>query len=180
MVRAGSHGPKASGRVVDEDRVRKTVRHFFPKLSDWLNGVKDPRQQKKIDYSPSEVIWAGLLMFVCKLGARRQLSFEFGTREFLLNFQRLTGQPAQGVCRSDTVGYLCKHLELREMEQLPSRLVQRLLLMRALERWHLFGPVLPDRPRWDRAPQLQVEFLGASLQSYPRSGTHSRGRQAGR
>lgn len=122
-----------------KDKFFKTVHHFFPKLSDWLNGVKDPRQQKKIEYSPSEVLWAGVLMFVCKLGARRQLNFEFGTREFLLNFQRLTGEPAQGVCCSDTVSYLCEHLELSEIEQLPSRLVQQLFHMRALKRWRFLG-----------------------------------------
>ena len=120
-----------------KDKFFKTVRHFFPDLTRWLDGIADPRQEKKTTYSLSEILWTGLMMFICKLGARRQIDFEFRTAAFLSNLQKLTGKPANRVCSSDAVGYLCKQLPTEELAKIPPKLVNRLIRMKALSRWRL-------------------------------------------
>jgi len=41
----------------------KTVRHFFPKLTKWLQSVDDSRNENKIIYEPSHLLWLGIFYF---------------------------------------------------------------------------------------------------------------------
>jgi len=53
----------------------KTIHHFFPKLSKWLNQVVDPRQVKKIKYKPGHLLWLVVFLFLTRLGSKRQIKF---------------------------------------------------------------------------------------------------------
>src|SRR5947209_18628815 len=55
----------------------RTVRHFFPDLNTWLDGVPDPRAQERITYHRRFLLWYGVLLFVGKLCSRRQLDFKY-------------------------------------------------------------------------------------------------------
>jgi len=50
----------------------------------WLKAVADFRDQRKITYRPE-----ALLLFVTKLGARRQINFNFNSVQFIRNLSRL-------------------------------------------------------------------------------------------
>src|SRR5262245_12293459 len=69
----------------------RTVRHFFPDLNDWLDRVPDSRRQDRIIYGGRFLLWYGLLLFVGKLGSRRQLDFQYRERGtcVLANLNRL-------------------------------------------------------------------------------------------
>lgn len=127
------------GEALLKDKFFKTVRHFFPELNSWLDGIRDPRNPNKTEYEPREVLWPGLLIFSCKLGARRQSKFNFNTPEFFQNFQRLTSTAKRRICSHDTTAYLCEKLNPQELRKVLGLMAQRLIRMRALERWRLLG-----------------------------------------
>jgi hypothetical protein len=83
----------------------QTVRHFFPQLNDWLDQFPDPRCQERVTYKRRALVWCGLLMFVGKLGSRRQFDFQFrdpGSR-VLENLNRLAVTEQKAVPCHDTL-----------------------------------------------------------------------------
>jgi hypothetical protein len=50
-----------------------TGHHFFGSLTHLFAGVADPRRPELITYPLAALLFAGLLLFVCRLGARRQI-----------------------------------------------------------------------------------------------------------
>lgn len=54
-----------------------TAQHFFGSFLHLFAGVSDPRQPELITYPLAALLFAGLLMFVCRLGARRQIGLMF-------------------------------------------------------------------------------------------------------
>ena len=57
--------------------LRATAPHFLGSFLHLFAGVSDPRQPELITYPLAAVLFAGLLMFVCCLGARRQIRLMF-------------------------------------------------------------------------------------------------------
>ncbi len=54
-----------------------TAQHFFGSFLHRFAGVSDPRQPELITYPLAALLFAGVLMFVCRLGARRQIGLLF-------------------------------------------------------------------------------------------------------
>ena len=54
-----------------------TAQHFFGSFLHLFAGVSDPRQPELITYPLAALLFAGVLMFVCRLGARRQIGLLF-------------------------------------------------------------------------------------------------------
>ena len=69
----------------------KTVSHFWPDFGDWLAALEDTRDQNRIVYPRSFMSWMGLMLFILKLGSRRQIRFELDSPEALANLGRLAG-----------------------------------------------------------------------------------------
>jgi hypothetical protein len=83
----------------------RTVRHFFPDFNAWLDKVPDPRCQERITYRGRFLLWYGVLLFVGKLGSRRQLDFKYreaGTR-VLDNLNRLAQTDQETIPCNDTL-----------------------------------------------------------------------------
>src|SRR3954467_13315409 len=55
----------------------RTARHFFPDFNAWLDEIKGPRCQRRVTYTSRFLLWCGLLLFVGKLGSRRQFDFKY-------------------------------------------------------------------------------------------------------
>src|SRR5690349_19449908 len=55
----------------------RTLRHFFPDFTTWLDQLPDPRCPQRIIYPRRFLGWYGVLLFVGKLGRRRQLDFKY-------------------------------------------------------------------------------------------------------
>lgn len=69
----------------------KTIRHFFPEWDEWLKEIRDPRDPIRTIYPASFIVTTGILMFLTKLGARRQMKYAFETPTMLKNVNRLAG-----------------------------------------------------------------------------------------
>ena len=54
-----------------------TVWHFFGGFTPPVRNVRDPREQNRVRYPLSAVIFTGIMMFLCRLGSRRQIGDQF-------------------------------------------------------------------------------------------------------
>ena len=117
----------------------KTTHHFFPQLSRWLQFIDDPRQKNKVTYTSGHLLWLGILLFLVRLGARRQIKFRFNTEEFKRNLALLTGSPTEAVAHPDTLGNLLKKLSPEELAKIRQKMISRLIRMKCLLNYRLLG-----------------------------------------
>ena len=115
----------------------KTVRHFFPKLTKWLQSVDDPRDMNKSRYNTSHLLWLGIFLFLLRLGSKRKISYKLATEEFLKNLATLTKSYDEKTAHHDTVEYFLGKLEPEELYMVRQKMVNRLIRMKALEKYRL-------------------------------------------
>jgi hypothetical protein len=113
----------------------RTVRHFFPDFNDWLDEVPDRRCQERITYHPRFLLWLGILLFVGKLGSRRQLDFKYreGGTCVLNNLNGLAQTDQDGIPCNDTLDDFLKPLTIAEVAAVRARMMNRLIRMRVLD-----------------------------------------------
>lgn len=119
----------------------QTVRHFFPRLNQWLDGLPDTRVQEACTYSRRFLGWWGLWLYLAQLGSRRQLDYELrdGGAPVLANLNRLADTEQTTLPVHDTLDYFLEHSTLAGWEHLRCQCVQRLVRMKALEAARLQG-----------------------------------------
>jgi hypothetical protein len=113
----------------------RTVRHFFPDLNDWFDEVPDPRCQERITYSPRFLLWYGLLLFVGKLGSRRQLDFTYrdGGSSVLANLNGLAQTQQETIPCNDTLDDFLALVGTRPVAKVRTCMMDRLIRMKALD-----------------------------------------------
>jgi len=119
----------------------RTVRHFFPELSDWLQALPDTRDSDACTYETRFLAWWGLALYLFQLGSRRQLDFKLdahGTR-VLDNLNRLAGthqctRPVHG-----TLDHFLGHVAPEAFARLRARMVRHLIRSKVLEPARLQG-----------------------------------------
>jgi hypothetical protein len=113
----------------------RTVRHFFPELNDWLDEVPDQRQPDRITYPRRFLLWYGLLLFVGKLGSRRQLDFKYREKgtSVLDNLNRLAETKQDTLPCNDTLDDYASGVGDAGVAKLRRRMMDRLIRMRALD-----------------------------------------------
>src|SRR5262249_23258241 len=88
-------GQEAQGRpaLTIGPILARTLRHFFPDFNAWLDELPDPRHPDRTVYEARFLLWTALMLFVCKLGSRRQIDYQFGEAgtQVLANLNRLAG-----------------------------------------------------------------------------------------
>ena len=119
----------------------QTIRHFFPDLNAWLDALPDGRDPARITYPGRFLAWWGIALYLFQLGSRRQLDFELhadGTW-VLDNLNRLAGTDQATRPVHDTLDYYLEHSRASAFAELRTRLVRRLIRMKALEEARLLG-----------------------------------------
>lgn len=130
----------------------KTLRHFFPDFRSWLASVPDPRDPRFIVYPIAYELAAGLMLFLTKLGSRRQMRFQFGTPCFLKNLNLLCGTSCDTMLHPDTLAYLVSRLPPTALEDLRLAMIRTLLRERCFEQDRLLG-------RWYRVAIDMTGYL---------------------
>ena len=120
----------------------RTVTHFFPKWNRWAGQLADPRDPEKLTYPTRSLLWAGVLLFLLKLQARRQLRFACQTPAMCLNVNTLAETTLARVADPDTLAYFLEQMPRTELPTFLHHAVQRLLRMKVLDRFRLDGWVL--------------------------------------
>ena len=122
-----------------KDVLFMTMKHFFPSFSNWLKAPADPRVKEKTTYPLPFILWTVIIMFMAKLGARRQVNFLFNKPEVVSNLNELSGTELEKMAHDTTLGNLLERINPDEIANIITRMVRRLIRMRCLERFRLLG-----------------------------------------
>ena len=120
----------------------KTLAHFWPDYRTWLGAVVDTRVQEMCTYGRKFLLIEGLMLFLLKLGSRRQVRFELDSPAALENLVRLSGCPQDTVAHGDTLDHFLGHVPPAGVHRLRREMVRRLIRMKALDEGRLFGHFL--------------------------------------
>lgn len=115
-----------------------TVKHFFGGFQQLFSRVLDPREPSKIIYPLPSVVFAGILMFLCRLGSRRQLNEKFrnnsGSEEKFQELFHVATSP-----HGDSLNYLFKKLASDQIGQVVAAMTKTLIRKKLLYPYRLFG-----------------------------------------
>lgn len=139
--------PQAQGgpTLIVGQALVQTVRHFFPDFNTWLDRLPDTRVADACTYETRFLAWWGLSLYLFQLGSRRQLDYDLrdADTQVLDNLSRLAESFPPTLPVHDTLDHFLGHVALAGWEHFRTRLVQRLLRMKALDAARLLGhPVL--------------------------------------
>jgi len=81
-------------------------------------------------------------MFLLGLGSRRQLRLESESPTFVANLNAVAQTSVEVAPHDDTLVYYLEPLPPEPFEELPAAVAERLIRMKALDRWRLFGAFL--------------------------------------
>lgn len=130
----------------------RTIRHFWPNLNAWIDEIPDSRWKPMVVYDRRFLTWWGLGLFLFKLGRRRALDFELRELDsFVLeNFNRLADTEQDRLPVDGTLDHFLGHVGFEPFADMRTKMVRRLLRMRALEAERLEGRfvVVVDGTGW--------------------------------
>ena len=115
----------------------KTIGHFFPKLTRWLEAVDDPRNKNKITYKPSHLLWLGIFLFLLRLGSKRKIKYRLSTEDFLKNLNQISAGCSESVAHHDTVEYFLGKLKPEQLYKVRHKMVDRLIRTKCLNKFRL-------------------------------------------
>ena len=110
----------------------KTIEHFFPDLLERLRELEDCR--RKSDYALSELLMAGIVLFVFQQGSRNALNNQRQEAKFKKHYQRLFKLRLPHL---DTVHRVLCRLADEQLERLKQGLVKTLLEKKVLHPYRL-------------------------------------------
>jgi hypothetical protein len=114
----------------------KTIWHYFGGLTRLFCPVYDPRNPDLITYPLAAMCFAGLLMFLCRLGARRQINHMYrGNGPSAAKFQALFR--VETCPHGDTVNALYGRLDPAELQEVLTSMVETLVRKKILYRYRL-------------------------------------------
>ncbi len=113
-------------------------------MGTWLAALPDTRFAPFVEYDRRFLVWWGLLLFCCKLGSRRQLDFDLrdAATRVRANVNRLAGTQQATLPMHDTLDHFLAHLGAAPLAALRTRMVRRLMRMKALDGARLLGRVV--------------------------------------
>ena len=115
-----------------------TVRHFFGGFIHLFRPVHDPRHPCFTIYPLPAVCFAALLMFLCRLGSRRQINNLFrGSGPSGAKFQALFG--VETCPHGDTANVLFSRLLPDQVQEVICRMIETLIRKKVLDRYRLLG-----------------------------------------
>lgn len=116
----------------------KIRNHYFPKLISWMNNLEDFRTLEKCIYPIRYMIFMGLLLYILKLEALRQLHTLNG-QTLIDNLNDFLGLNLEALNHFGTLIYFCKGNDPKNLETLRYKMIQSLLRKKVLTRYRLFN-----------------------------------------
>jgi hypothetical protein len=115
-----------------------TVHHFFGDFDALFQSVDDPRRPELITYPLAALAFTGVLMFLCRLAARRQIAFMFRENgPSAAKFQALFG--TETCPHGDTLNVTFGRLSPDQAQAVVTALVRTLIRKKVLDRFRLLG-----------------------------------------
>jgi len=118
-----------------------TIQHYFGSWEAIFDGVRDARNPNWITYPLEGLLCAGVLMFLFRLGSRRQINYQMrdngpSQSKFEAWFE------VENIPHGDTLNYGFKTLDADEVQEAICQMVERLIRKKVLYRWRLFDNFL--------------------------------------
>jgi hypothetical protein len=115
-----------------------TVQHFFGGFALLFGGVHDPRHLAYITYSLESLLTTGVLLFVFRLAARRQIAHWLrGNHQSQAKFTALLG--VDTVPHGDTLNVASAHLNVAEVQAVVTGMTETLIRRKVLYPSRLFA-----------------------------------------
>ena len=118
------------------DAFMSTVHHFFGDFGELFGSVEEPRAPDFITYPLESLTFTGVLMFLCRLGARRQIAHMFrhnGASE--AKFKALFG--VDTCPHGDTLNVAFGRADPDQVQQVVTDMVRTLIRKKVLYRYRL-------------------------------------------
>ena len=114
------------------------TRRLFPRLTSWLCALPDRRDREACAYSNAALAWTAMLMYVSRLGARRQIKYLLDTEPARARLGALCdGEAVPAVPHGDTVNDYLAVVDPAAVQSIPQAMVRDLLEARRLEAFRL-------------------------------------------
>ncbi len=123
----------------------KTIDHFVPAFLPALANVPDHRDPTRTIYPMEEEILIGMLTFIMKLGARRNIKYKLNNPTFVGNLQQVgkifypQSRFPDTLLHGDTLDYLLSGVDPDYIHGLRKLVIRTLLRKRCLEDYRLLG-----------------------------------------
>ena len=118
-----------------------TLYHFFGGWRKLFQGVGDGRDPELSTYPLEGVLSAGVLMFLFRLGARRQINHNLrGNAPSQAKFGAWFG--VEEVPHGDTLNYAFKKIAPADVQEVVCQMVESLIRKKILYRWRMFDNFL--------------------------------------
>jgi hypothetical protein len=115
-----------------------TVGHYFGKWQTIFGGVRDPRNPEMIIYPLAGLMCTGVLMFLFRLGARREINYKLrGNDRSRVKFAAWFG--VEEIPHGDTLHYAFKGLDVEEVQGVVCWLMKQLIRKKVLDSFRLLG-----------------------------------------
>lgn len=120
-----------------------TLRHFFPELAAWLGDVRDPRRSGHVVYPLKALLLLGAVMFLSHAGSRNHFNDRVRDAvEMARTLARMLGCAVDAVPHLDTLEKILRHVDPDTLETILSKMIRRLIRMKALDGWRVNGRFL--------------------------------------
>ena len=104
------------------------VRHFFPNLTDWLDGMDDPRHASYIKYSQGILCGSLIMKDICGLESMQAMNKTFMMDEARGNLAFLFGDGSDTEApHYQTINNWCKGVEPNELQEVLTKCVKGLV-----------------------------------------------------
>jgi hypothetical protein len=118
-----------------------TLYHFFGGWRNLFKGVRDGRNPELIKYPLEGVLSTGVLMYLFRLGARRQINYQLrGNRPSQAKFAAWF--EVDEVPHGDTLNYAFQRIAPPDLQEVVCRMVETLIRKKVLYRWRVYGNFL--------------------------------------
>lgn len=115
-----------------------TVHHFFGGFTRLFRDVTDPRNPAYTTYPLPALMATGVLMFLLRLGARRQIGYLLRKNgPSAAKYQMLFG--VESCPHGDTLNYLCARSDVGEVQEVVTGMTETLIRRKVLYPYRLLG-----------------------------------------
>lgn len=102
--------------------------HFFKEFPEWIEEMKDPRNQSYITYTQSDLIYMGMLKNICSIESMRQMEERFNEDTCIETLGKLSGhKELKEMPHYDTLNYYLERLSPECLSEVRRKMVLSLI-----------------------------------------------------
>ena len=118
----------------------KIMAHFFKDLPNWINEMKEPRNQSYTIYTQSDLVFMGILKNMCSLRTMRSMEEQFNEENCIDTLRIISGDKnLNEMPHSDTLNYYLEKLSPLCLADVRKMMVKRLIRTKSFNRARLSG-----------------------------------------